>query len=80
MTDKIQYLMSPELYEQLKFVRGFTDINGDSYMKHIVMILKEVLTDELKQLILKQTSDQDALAILKDHSISYTHATRCVAR
>ena len=74
MTDTTKYLMSPELYEQLKHVNGFTDMNGDSYVKHIVMIMKELLTDELKQIILEQNGAQEALVILNDYSISYTHA------
>ena len=31
------YLMSPQLYNELTFVRGFTNINGDTYQKHITI-------------------------------------------
>ena len=37
---KMKYLMSPDLYFSLCNVRGFTDMNGDTYQKHIILILE----------------------------------------
>ena len=35
--------MSPDLYFSLCQVRGFTDMNGDTYQKHIILILGDFL-------------------------------------
>tara|TARA_Y100000590_G_scaffold98485_3_gene112071 strand:+ start:11854 stop:12060 length:207 start_codon:yes stop_codon:yes gene_type:complete len=62
--------MLPELYYSLTNVRGFSDLNGKTYKEHIVVILENVLTDELKNAILNAKSDQEALALIP---VDYTH-------
>ena len=46
------YIMHPNLFVQLSFVRGFNGMNGDTYQDHIVLVLGEILTDSQKKTIL----------------------------
>ncbi len=62
--------MSPQLYNQLTFVNGFTNLNGDSYQKHIIIALGKYLSDAVKENILKTKNIEDALKLI---NISYTH-------
>ena len=40
----MSYLMSPDLYETLTMVNGFTNLNGKTYQEHIIKILGKQLT------------------------------------
>ena len=40
------YLMPPSMFENLKSVSGFTNLNGKTYTEHICIILKEKLTEQ----------------------------------
>ena len=64
------YLMPPELYNSLKNVHVFTDINGETYQKHIIIILGKYLSDKNKENILKTNSIIEALKLI---NIPYTH-------
>ena len=68
------YLMSPELFNNLSYVQGFNNLNGKTYQDHIVIILGEILSDEYKEEILKATTPSQALAILDTAGIKYTHS------
>jgi len=62
--------MSPDLYYSLTNVSGFTDMNGDTYQKHIIIILGDFLSNEVKEKILKTTNIEEALALI---NVPYTH-------
>ena len=66
----MHYLMSPDLYNSLINIRGFTDMNGETYQKHIIIILGEFLSNEVKEKILKTDNIDEALKLI---NISYTH-------
>ena len=61
--------MPPHLYNNLTNVRGFTVINGE-YQKHIIIILGEYLSKEVKEKILKTDNIEDALKLI---DIPYSH-------
>ena len=62
--------MSPDFYFSLCRVRGFTDMNGDTYQKHIIKILGEFLSDEVKHKIMNSESIEEALGFI---DIPFTH-------
>lgn len=64
--------MSYELYSSLCNVHGFTSMNGSTYQEHIIMIFSE-LSEDIKKSIIETSSHVDALQILIDNKISYTH-------
>lgn len=64
------YLMPPQLYNNLINVRGFTDKNGDTYQKHIIIILGKYLSDKVKEKILTTDNIEDALKLI---DIPYSH-------
>jgi hypothetical protein len=66
----MKYLMSPDLYFSLCQVRGFTDMNGDTYQKHIILILGDSLSSETKEKIMNSQSVEEALKLI---DIPYTH-------
>ena len=66
----MNYLMSPDLYFSLCQVRGFTTMNGDTYQKHIIIILGDYLSEDIKEKILKSESVEEALNLI---NIPYTH-------
>ena len=65
--------MSPELYNNLTFVRGFTNANGDTYQKHITLILEKHLNNEQREEILATTNIENALNLLTKYGIDYNH-------
>lgn len=67
------YIMHPNLFVQLSFVRGFNGMNGDTYQDHIVLVLGEILTDGQKEAILATRTPDDALVALENMGINYTH-------
>ena len=67
------YLMSPELYDRLTYVRGFTTANGKSYQEHITIILDKNLNNEQKTNILNTNDITNALNLLNDYEIKYSH-------
>jgi hypothetical protein len=71
------YLMSPDLFNQLTCVQGFTNLNGKNYVEHILMVLKDVLTEECKKELNGVVSDLDisskSIDILKKYNIDFTH-------
>lgn len=62
--------MSPELYYSLCNVHGFTEMNGDTYQKHIILILGNFLSEEIKTKILDCKSIDETLKLI---NIPFTH-------
>jgi hypothetical protein len=67
------YLMSPELFNQLSCVRGFNNLNGQTYPDHVILILSEILTSSQKDEVKKCENEQDVLDYLKNQMIEVTH-------
>ena len=67
------YLMHPNLFVQLSFVRGFNQMNGEKYQSHILMVLEDRLTTEEKLIIMSTRTPEDALEALTKLGIEYTH-------
>ena len=65
--------MSPQLYNDLTFVRGFTRANGDTYQKHITIILEKELNNEQREVILATTNIENSLNLLTKYEIDYSH-------
>ena len=63
--------MEPNLYYSLTNVRGFTDLNGNSYKEYIILILGKFLDKEIKNKIKKTKIDKEALALIP---FPYTHS------
>ena len=66
------YLMPPSMFENLKSVSGFTNLNGKTYTEHICIIFKEKLTEQQKKSIMSKKNSKEALDYLNT-IISYTH-------
>ena len=60
----MRYIMSPEMYYSLKCVKGFTDLNGETYKEHILIIFKEFLTEKDRKRVIGSGSDEKALKSL----------------
>jgi len=69
--------MSVELFNQLTYVQGFTNLNGKNYAEHVLLILKDVLSDESKNEIMSIKTDVntglETLKLLNKYNIDYTH-------
>ena len=66
------YIMSPNLYNGLSSVQGFTDHNGKTYTEHICIIFKNKLTEMQKNNIKNQQTTAEALDYLKT-IVDFTH-------
>jgi hypothetical protein len=66
----MKYIMIPELYYSLTNIRGFTEMNGNSYKEQIIIILGEFLDEETKNKIRKTITDKEALELIP---FPYTH-------
>ena len=67
------YIMTETLFNQLRFVHGFTEINGQTYREHILIIAGKRIPIHLHSIIREVSSGTAALNILKEHNIPYTH-------
>lgn len=68
-----KYIMTEYMYDSLTQVYGFTDLNGKTYQEHITKIFADKIDEKLKKQILKVSSAGEALKILSDNNIDYTH-------
>lgn len=66
------YIMSPDRFHQLRNVYGFNKHNGSTYMEHIT-IIRPNLPEDIKNLILNSSTSKEALELLEDNGIIYTH-------
>tara|TARA_B100000123_G_C25471364_1_gene314937 strand:- start:250 stop:468 length:219 start_codon:yes stop_codon:yes gene_type:complete len=60
----MRYIMPPEMYYSLKCVKGFTDLNGETYKEHILIIFKEFLTEKDRKRVIGSRTDEQALKSL----------------
>lgn len=67
--------MSYGLYQQLCYVKGFQEINGDTYSKYIVGVnnVDKFINNEIKNQILNATNIDDVFYILNSNNIQYSH-------
>ena len=74
--DKIKekYMMHPKIHKDLSGINGFTNLNGDSYMKHICIIFDKELNSQQKIKILECKTTKQALYKLCLFGYSYTHS------
>jgi mannitol/fructose-specific phosphotransferase system IIA component (Ntr-type) len=64
--------MHPSVFKQLSKVGGFSNVNGDTYQKHITIILDKSLNDKQIEEILNCKTDEEALELLKTFKIPYS--------
>ena len=73
MPPKQSYLMHPDMHVQLSYVRGFNKMNGDRYQDYIIMCMEEILDEEQKTAILQTRLAEEALDVLRNYKIEFTH-------
>lgn len=73
MTEKATYLMIPDMHVQLSMVRGFNKMNGDTYQDYIIKNLGSKLTQESITRIRETRMAEEALKVLQELNIPYTH-------
>lgn len=71
--DRPHYIMHPNLYNELYYVRGFIDHNGKTYGEHVTIILKNILRDEQIKEFMKLDNPNDVLKKLGEYKINITH-------
>ena len=69
----ILYIMDPKLFKQLINIDGFTHINGNTYNEHIILTFNNILLDEQKNKIQRAETNEDALKLLSEFNINFTH-------
>lgn len=74
------YLMTPHLHKDLKQVNGFTNLNGDTYMIYIIIVLDKYLSSQQKIKIIECNSETQALNKLKSFGIKFTHNYELASR
>ena len=65
--------MNENLFKQLSNVRGFNNLNGNTYQEHITIIFDKILTNSQKTIILRESTGGEALNMLDIFGIKYTH-------
>ena len=73
MPSKGTYLMHPDMHVQLSYVRGFNKMNGDRYQDYIIMCMEEILDEQQKTAVLQTRTPEEALDILRNCNIGFTH-------
>ena len=68
-----KYIMHPKLHKELCSVNGFSNLNGDNYMKHICIIFDKNLNSQQKIKILDCKTNTQALNKLNSFGLNYTH-------
>ena len=66
----MHYIMSPDLFNSLCNVRGFTSCNGETYKEHIIIIFEKLLDEETRLKIIDAKNDEEALKLIP---FSHTH-------
>ena len=67
------YLMHPDMHVQLSYVRGFNKMNGDRYQDYIIMCMEDILDAEQKTAVLQTRLAEEALDVLRNYNIDFTH-------
>ena len=65
--------MNENLFKQLSNVRGFNNLNGNTYQEHITKIFSNELTYDQRTKILRESTAEGALKLLEEFDIDYTH-------
>ena len=65
--------MSPNLFHSLSKIRGFNDLNGKTYIDHILLIFNDILTRYQKDQLQNYENELDALNFLRNQMITFTH-------
>lgn len=73
MSSNGNYLMHPDMHVQLSYVRGFNNMNGDRYQDYIVMCMEGKMTNEQKTAVLQTRLAEEALDVLRNYNIEFTH-------
>ena len=68
------YIMTPDLFNQLCYVSGFNRMNGNTYQEHIEKIFGDLLNDNEIVKIRGSKDSDEALDILKNLGVTYTHS------
>ena len=71
--DNGNYIMEEAMFNQLCNVRGFNNLNGNTYKEHIIICMKNRLSEELQNKIVNAKDGNGALSILNENNIYYTH-------
>ena len=71
--DDLCYLMTPEQFESLSYVRGFNEMNGIDYKTHITIILENRLKYGQISEIMATNNPEEALTLVKSYGIKITH-------
>lgn len=71
--NKKSYIMSPEIFDGLKQVNGFTNFNGKTYTEHICIIFNEILSEDQKKTIMSMATSkaQEYLKTIVNYTTSY---------
>ena len=67
------YLMNPYLHKNLRSITGFTNLNGENYMKYLCIVLDNKLNSQQKLTILDCKKESQALKKINSFGINYTH-------
>ena len=67
------YIMTQALFNQLCQVASFAEMNGRTYQEHILIIAGERIPSDLHKDIRKAESGDDALNILTQNNIPWSH-------
>lgn len=68
------YIMSPDMFKQLASnTIGFERINGATYQEYIIKKFDNILLEEQKNKILNASNAEEALDLLLEYNINYTH-------
>ena len=67
------YIMPQTLFNQLCSVHAFAAMNGETYLKHILLIAGKRIPDHLHEDIQNAESGDAALAILTQNNVPWTH-------
>ena len=73
------YLMNPYLHKNLRSITGFTNLNGENYMKYLCIVLDNKLNSQQKVTILDCKTDKQALKKINSFGINYTHSHEFVS-
>lgn len=68
--------MNEQRFNELSNVRGFNNLNGENYVEHIIIQLKDDYKnydESIFNLIKNCQKGNDALSILDNNDIRYTH-------
>lgn len=69
----MSYIMHPAMHANLQCVSGFANMNGRTYQQHINIWFGDRLTPSEKTRILQTETVDEALSVLSEMGIDWTH-------